>query len=144
MLRPPIWVVISSHAMFGVPYPRRRTALPKFCACLCVHPWEGIWRSEEYVRCLPLTISTLSFTSGLSLNLELAIWYRLEANKSQQSSFPHPALELQVWLSFLFVWMFCLPVCKYTTCVQWPQRPEEGIKSPRTRVMDGCRSLCGC
>ena len=28
-------------------------------------------------------------------------------------------------------------------CVQYPQRPVEGIGSPGTGVIDGCEPLCG-
>ncbi|CAO2607950.1 hypothetical protein LEMLEM_LOCUS13586, partial [Lemmus lemmus] len=36
--------------------------------------------------------------------------------------------------------VFCLPACLSTTYVQCQWRPEEGIKSPRTRITDSCMS----
>lgn len=48
-------------------------------------------------------------------------------------------------LSFfiLCVWMFPLPECLCTTRVQCLQSPE-GIRSPRTRVIDSCKPPCRC
>lgn len=37
----------------------------------------------------------------------------------------------------------CLPVCLCTTCLQFPQRPEEDTKSHRTGVTDDCELPCG-
>lgn len=38
---------------------------------------------------------------------------------------------------FLYVWVFWLQMHD-ATCVQFSQRPEEGIESLRTEVMDDC------
>lgn len=38
--------------------------------------------------------------------------------------------------------MFFLHVYMYTTCMQCPQKPEEGVRSPGTGVRDTCESLC--
>lgn len=40
--------------------------------------------------------------------------------------------------------MFCLLVCKHTACIQCPQRPEKGKRSPGTGVTDNCELPCGC
>ena len=31
-----------------------------------------------------------------------------------------------------------LHICMYTVCMQYPQRPGEGIRSPRSRIVVGC------
>ena len=33
--------------------------------------------------------------------------------------------------------MFCLHVCLCTMCMQYQQTPEEGVRSSRTRILDG-------
>lgn len=46
------------------------------------------------------------------------------------------------WDLFIFiswVWVCCLHVCLYTTCVQYPQRPAEGVRTPSgTGIPVGC------
>lgn len=44
----------------------------------------------------------------------------------------------------LCVGAFCLHVCRYTTCKQCPQRPEESIGCPTTGVIEGCEQPCAC
>ena len=41
----------------------------------------------------------------------------------------------------LCVGVFWLHVFLYTTCMQYLQKPEEGIRSPETRVIDGFEQL---
>lgn len=38
----------------------------------------------------------------------------------------------------------CLPEFIFTTCMQCPWKPEEGIGTPVTRVGGGCEPLHGC
>ena len=40
--------------------------------------------------------------------------------------------------------MFGLNVCLCTTCMQCPQRPEEGSKSLGTGVIGSCEPPCRC
>ena len=40
--------------------------------------------------------------------------------------------------------MLCLHVCLWTTCMQCPWRPEQGVGSPGTEVTNGCEPPCGC
>lgn len=40
--------------------------------------------------------------------------------------------------------VICLHVCKSTMCVQSPWKPEKGIGSPGTQVIDGWEMYCGC
>lgn len=48
--------------------------------------------------------------------------------------FPHPPEDCLVdYLFILCVWVFCL----YTTRVQYPHKPEKGIRSPKTGVTNG-------
>lgn len=43
----------------------------------------------------------------------------------------------------LFVWASCLNVCMFTMRVcMVPTRPDDGIRYPRTRVMNGCEQTC--
>lgn len=37
----------------------------------------------------------------------------------------------------------CLPVCLHV-CACWPQRSEEGTRSPGSGVADGCELPCKC
>ena len=39
---------------------------------------------------------------------------------------------------FLRAWVFCLRKCMCSIHMQCPKRPEEGVKSPGTRVTDCC------
>lgn len=39
--------------------------------------------------------------------------------------------------------MLCFHVCLCTTCIQYLQRPDEGVKLPRTEVTDGCKPSYG-
>lgn len=45
-------------------------------------------------------------------------------------------------LSFLFISILLMFLC--TTFMQWLWRPEDGIKSPETRVTDSCEPPYGC
>lgn len=38
----------------------------------------------------------------------------------------------------------CLHLCLCTTSIQYPQRPEKGIRYPGTGIIDNCELLCGC
>lgn len=38
--------------------------------------------------------------------------------------------------------MVCVSMC--TTCMQYPQRPEEGVCPSGSGVTEGCKSLPGC
>ena len=40
--------------------------------------------------------------------------------------------------------VFYLHMCMYTTCVWCPWKTEEGARSPRTGITDGCKLSCGC
>lgn len=54
---------------------------------------------------------------------------------------------LNVGTSLMFkicVWVFCLLVLLYITCIQWPHKPEEGIRFPVTGVTESCEPSCGC
>lgn len=50
----------------------------------------------------------------------------------------------EIFIYFLIYVYECLLECLCTTCIQCPQKPEEGVKSPETRVADNCERLCGC
>lgn len=43
---------------------------------------------------------------------------------------------LFILTSFLFMYMRNVLLC--TTCMQYPQRLEEGVGSPETRIIGGC------
>lgn len=42
--------------------------------------------------------------------------------------------------------MIVLPACMhvYHVCAWYLQRPEEGVRSPGTEVIDSCKPPCGC
>ena len=40
--------------------------------------------------------------------------------------------------------MGTLYVCLCTMGMQYPQKPEEGIRFPGTGITEGCELLCGC
>lgn len=46
-----------------------------------------------------------------------------------------------IYLLLLYVWMFCGHVSLCTMYIQFPLRPEGGIRSPRTGFTDGCELL---
>lgn len=52
-------------------------------------------------------------------------------------------LQFFIRFFFLCVWLFHLPACLCTTCMQGSERPEEGVKSPRTWATKGCEQPCG-
>jgi hypothetical protein len=65
---------------------------------------------------------------------------------------PQPDDQLAFWLSLLIIRFihdilsdecFALSVCKCTTYMQCPQRPEEEVGFLGARVMDCCKPLCG-
>ena len=50
---------------------------------------------------------------------------------------------------FTFYFLFCVYgcfacMCLCTMCMQYPQRPEEDIRSHGTEVKDNCQLPCGC
>lgn len=51
---------------------------------------------------------------------------------------------LKLRKNILCVWLFCLRECLCTTCVQCPQRPEEGTRLPGTEVTGGCQPSFAC
>ena len=44
----------------------------------------------------------------------------------------------------LCVWVLCLHMCLYSMHVQDTQKPEEGVRSPGTGVIDSCEPPCVC
>jgi hypothetical protein len=52
---------------------------------------------------------------------------------------------LYILLSFFFMCGDILPACMslYYICDWYPQRPEEGVRSPGIGVTDGCEPPCG-
>ena len=40
--------------------------------------------------------------------------------------------------TILYMWVFCLHVCLCTMCIQYSQRPEDGVGSPGTGVTNAC------
>lgn len=38
----------------------------------------------------------------------------------------------------------CLSVYLYVTCIYKPTKVKNGIRSPATRVIEGCELTCGC
>lgn len=55
--------------------------------------------------------------------------------------------KLHYMILSVFILILCvLPAgyCTHTTCMQYPQIPEEGIASPGTRVIGDCEQAGGC
>lgn len=48
------------------------------------------------------------------------------------------------YIYFYFMWVFYLKACVFTMCVQYPWRPEGGIRSSGTGVTEGFKTSCGC
>lgn len=72
--------------------------------------------------------------SSRSLSAPYQVWGQPGLNRTlpqKQSNFLPPA--------FPFTFILCISLC--TTCVQCPQRPEEGIGSLRAEVMSCCASF---
>lgn len=45
---------------------------------------------------------------------------------------------------FLCILEFCLHSCLFSTCMQCPRRPKEGIKSLGNNIADSCKLPFGC
>lgn len=47
---------------------------------------------------------------------------------------------------FNFMFMSVWPTCKsvHHVCARYPRTPEEGARSPRTRIKDSCKPSCEC
>jgi hypothetical protein len=63
------------------------------------------------------------------------------------SYLPPLSLSLIFVVSFQllsYVWVFCLHVYQCTSCMQWPQWPEEGARLPGTGVAASCEPPSWC
>lgn len=75
-------------------------------------------------------------TLSLRVHVQLALW-RLVAHGTV------PVLGLCP-TELSFVYYMCMYVCIPCVCQVRPQRAEEGVRSPGTGVVDGCKVPCEC
>jgi hypothetical protein len=55
----------------------------------------------------------------------------------------HVQMPMSTLLKILNLNVFCLHVCMSNTCMQYPERSEEGIRCPGTGVIDNCEGRPG-
>lgn len=86
----------------------------------------------------PISLTTY-FMFGSRSKYRGCIWFLFlsEISKCFQDSWF--ALFVCGFFCLFFKWVFCLCRCLCTTCMQDPQKPEEGIRFCGIRVMDGCK-----
>lgn len=136
------------------------------CMCTCQSSEEDSWSSGTGVTCLvscpAWMLGTNLWFSGRAANT-LSLWAIWPAPKhphtctilKQRSHglYPsllilhpellaphiqHPGVTGSQYFIILQMWVFCLHVCLCTTCVQHPQRPEDGVRALGTGVTNGC------
>lgn len=71
----------------------------------------------------------------------LAVVSLFQSFRYEELSNPFMCYFVWIFQKQLFcVWMFCLNVRLGTTCIQYPRRPEESVRCPRTGVINSCRA----
>lgn len=115
--------------------------IPLFCSFNQAYKLQVIRTTISNLKCdhWPENMLGLGFTSHSNFFLEMVIdfccccfWrYSFLKKLFYNSDF------------ILCVWVPCLDVWKYTTCMHCPQRSEEAVRSPGTGVTNGCWSPWG-
>lgn len=75
----------------------------------------------------------LSVSARARVSMNYSMYVGLESSLQQH-------LSSVIWVDYFFpcIWVFCLLVHMCTRYRQYPRRPEEGIRFPRTGVTTGC------
>lgn len=113
---------LINEALEGTVAPTLNLNTQRICWPACkIQPWPAKRQGSDEKRAILLLLLLWVFFSFLFFSFYVCI------------------LPLCV---ILYVCVACMCLC--TTCMQYLQRPEEGILLPGTEVTEGREPLCGC